>query len=50
MDQWTLAVSLAALAEYSLNHPEQVAAVDQAEAALLAQWGRGVATVDGGDD
>lgn len=39
MDQWTLAIALAALDEYALNHPDQVAAVDQAEAALLANYG-----------
>ena len=44
MDQWTLAVALAALGEYAINHPDQIAAVDQAEAELLSQWGPSVVT------
>lgn len=34
-----MAIVLAALGEYAQGHPDLVAQVDQAEAAILAEWG-----------
>lgn len=44
MNQCTMAVALAALAEYAINHPDRIPAVDQAEAELLSQWGPATVT------
>lgn len=38
MDAFERAIILAALGEYAAAHPELVAQVDQAEAAVLAEW------------
>lgn len=38
VDSFERAIILAALGEYAAAHPEMVAQVDQAEAALLAGW------------
>lgn len=38
VDSYDRATILAALGEYAAAHPELVAQVDQAEAALLAEW------------
>lgn len=38
MDAFNRAIILAALGEYAAAHPELVAQVDQAEAAVLAGW------------
>lgn len=38
VDSFERATILAALGEYAAAHPELVAQVDQAEAALLAEW------------
>ena len=38
MDAFERAIILAALGEYAAAHPELVAQVDQAEAALLSEW------------
>ena len=38
MDAFDRAIILAALGEYAAAHPELVAQVDQAEAALLSGW------------
>lgn len=38
VDSFERAIILAALGEYAAAHPELVAQVDQAEAALLAEW------------
>ena len=39
VDSFERATILAALGEYVAAHPELVAQVDQAEAALLDEWG-----------
>lgn len=38
MESYDVAVILAALGEYAAAHPELVAQVDQAEAAVLTGW------------
>lgn len=38
VDSYTVATVLAALGEYAAAHPELVAQVYQAEAAVLAEW------------
>ncbi|MGN0100773.1 MAG: hypothetical protein ACI39C_07520 [Dietzia sp.] len=38
VDAFERATILAALGEYAAAHPELVAQVDQAEAAVLAEW------------
>lgn len=40
VESYDVAVILAALGEYAQQHPELVAQVDQAEAAVLAEWGQ----------
>lgn len=40
VDSYERATILAALGEYATAHPNLVAQVDQAEAALLAVWGQ----------
>lgn len=39
VDSFERATILASLGEYAAAHPELVAQVDQAETALLAEWG-----------
>lgn len=39
VDSFERAIILGALGEYAAAHPELVAQVDQAEAAVLAAWG-----------
>ena len=48
MDAFERAIILAALGEYAVAHPELVAQVDQAEAAVLAIRGCGAAGPGGG--
>jgi len=47
VDAFERAIILAALGEYAAAHPELVAQVDQAEAAVLATWPGAAADPDG---